>query len=141
VEEVMATNTATTAVGPVTTSVVAREKKLVSSMAEIEAKIDVEYKFIPGWSEEEELCLGSLTAGDLIEWSEANEGEAKRTAGLRLITKSLCGPEPEYVRFANDPKNIAVFRRKNHKITERIVKEILSLNGMLVKGDSDVKKD
>ena len=85
--------------------------------------------------------IGSVTAGDMIEWSEANEGEAKRTAGLRLITKSLVGPEPGNLRYADNPKNIAAFRGMRHKETERIVREILKLNGMTVKQDAAIKNE
>lgn len=113
--------------------------KIVLSMEEIAASDDVEYAEIPGFKPNQVFRIGSLTAGDLIEWSEANDGEAKRTAGLRLITKSLV--DANGVRIAIDPKNIAVFRAKSHKVTERIVREILVLNGMNVKTEDAVKKD
>ena len=119
--------------------------KIYSSMEEIEesGKDDIEYRFIDGFKPGEVFQIGSLNAGDLIVWSEANEGEAKRTAGLRLITKSLVGPAPEYRRYADDAKNIEKFRRRNHKVTERIVKEILELNGMNItaKTEAAAKKD
>ena len=111
----------------------------IESMEEIDGSVDIEYATIEGFTPEKPFRIGSLTAGDLIEWSEASEGEAKRTMGLRLICKSLVNSKDE--RFALDPKNIAVFRRKSHKVTERIVKEILKLNGMNVKDDAVAKKD
>jgi hypothetical protein len=119
------------------------EDKVYGSMDEILASgsSDVEYSVINGFKAGEKVRIGSLTAGDLIEWSEANEGEAKRTAGLRLITKSLVGPEPENKRYADDVKNIPKFRVMRHKETERIVKEILKLNGMTVAAEAEVKKD
>lgn len=122
------------------------ETKIISSMSEITTADIIETAEVPGFKPGETLRIGSLTAGDMIEWSEANEGEAKRTAGLRLITKSLIGPAPENIRYADDPKNIAVFRTKRHRITENIVKGILKLNGMEVKGstttgEADAKKD
>lgn len=114
-----------------------------ASMDEIEADgaSEVEYATIQGFTEGKQIRIGSVTAGDIIEWSEANEGEAKRTAGLRLITKSLVGPAPQNLRYANDPKNIAKLRGMRHKETERIVKEILRLNGMNVKEEAAAKKD
>lgn len=117
--------------------------KIYASLEEIEASgaKDVEYATIDGFKAGEKFRIGSVTSGDMIEWSEANEGEAKRTAGLRLITKSLVGPEPENVRYADDPKNIARLRVYRHKETERIVKEILKLNGMNLKTETDAKKD
>jgi hypothetical protein len=117
--------------------------KIYGSMEEIEASgaSAVEYAVVDGFKPGEKVRLGSVTAGDIIEWSEANEGEAKKTAGLRLITKSLVGPEPENRRYADDSKNIAKFRTMRHKETERIVKEILRLNGMSVKTEADAKKD
>lgn len=119
------------------------EDKIYASMDDLEAsgKDDIEYAVIDGFKPGEKFRIGSLTAGDLIEWSEANDGEAKRTAGLRLITKSLVGPEPGNVRYADDPKNIARFRARNHKVTERIVKEILKLNGMNVRAENERKND
>jgi hypothetical protein len=108
----------------------------VLSMAEIEAGDDIEYTKIPAYKPGQCFCIGSLTAGDLIEWSEANETEAKRTAGLRLIVKSLVDGIPGEngatgKRIATE-KDIATFRKKSHKVTERIVREILKLNGMNV---------
>lgn len=118
-----------------------QQTKIYASMDEIEAgaKDAVEYREIEGFKPGEKFRIGSLDAGDLIEWSEANEGEAKRTAGLRLITKSLVGPAPTNVRFADDPKNIAKFRKVPHKVAERIVEDILDLNGMKVKQQEAVK--
>jgi hypothetical protein len=113
---------------------------VIESMAEIEAAEDIEFAVVEGFKPGQPFKIGSLTAGDLIEWSEANEGEAKRTAGLRLIQKSLVNSKGE--RYAaNDPRAIDVFRKKNHKTTERIVTDILKLNGMNVKADTAAKKD
>lgn len=109
------------------------------SMDDVLTANDVEYAEIEGFTKEgKKFRVQSLTAGDLIEWSEANEGEAKRTAGLRLIVKSLVDASGK--RIADDT-HIAVFRKKAHKVTERIVREILKLNGMTVKQDADAKKD
>jgi len=100
---------------------------------------EVEYAIVDGFKPGQKVRIGSVTAGDMIEWSEANEGEAKKTAGLRLITKSLVDKDGK--RYAADPVNIAKFRTMRHKETERIVKEILKLNGMTVKADKDAKND
>ena len=119
------------------------EDKIYGSMDDIEAGalgVDIEYAVIDGFKPGDKFRIGSLTAGDLIEWNEANEGEAKRTAGLRLITKSLVGPPPTNTRYAEAGTNIARFRKMSHKVTERIVKDILKLNGINVKDDT-VKKD
>ena len=109
---------------------------IFESVDEMLAEPDVEYALIPGWNGT--IRVGSLTAGDMIEWSEANEGEAKRTAGLRLIVKSLVNSEGK--RIGTD-KHIPLFRAKSHKVTERIVKEILKLNGFQVAEGTPAKKD
>jgi hypothetical protein len=120
-----------------------KAEKIYASMDEIMSSgvSDVEYAVIDGFKPGEKVRIGSVTAGDIMEWSEASEGEAKKTAGLRLIIKSLVGPEPSNIRYADDPKNIAKFRAMRHKETERIVKEILVLNGMTVKQQAEAKKD
>lgn len=116
--------------------------KVYGSLDELEsADIGVEYAAIDGFKSGEKFRIGSLTAGDMIEWSEASEGEAKRTAGLRLIAKSLVGPEPENRRYADDAKSIPRLRARKHKDVERIVKEILKLNGMNIKANEAAKND
>jgi hypothetical protein len=117
------------------------EKKTYESLDELFASgaSDVEYAFVDGFKPGEQVRIGSVTAGDMIEWSEASEGEAKRTAGLRLICKSIVNSKGE--RIADSKKNIEKFRGMRHKETERIVKEILKLNGMTVKAEAEAKKD
>lgn len=112
------------------------EDKIYETIEEILAEPDVEYALVPGWGDKK-IRIGSLTAGDMIEWSEANEGEAKRTAGLRLIVKSLVDSQGK--RIGND-KHISLLRAKSHKVTEGIVKAILKLNGFVIKEDN-TKKD
>jgi hypothetical protein len=99
---------------------------------------EVQFAEIEGFKEGKKIRIGSVTAGDMIEWSDANETEAKRTAGLRLICKSLVNKAG--VRISSD-KDIAKFRTMRHNVTERIVKEILKLNGMNIKADEKAKND
>ncbi len=112
------------------------EELIVASMEEMGEDI-VEYATIEGFAPGKKLRIGSLTAGDMIEWSEANGTEAKRTAGLRLITKSLVDVNGN--RYAENPKNIQILRNKRHRITENIVRAILKLNGMEIKKDGELK--
>jgi hypothetical protein len=105
--------------------------KVFETMDEILSAPDVEFATIEGW--DGNIRIGSLTAGDMIEWSEANEGEAKRTAGLRLIVKSIVNSQGH--RIGTD-KHIPLLRQKSHKVTEKIVREILKLNGMNTKADA-----
>jgi len=103
---------------------------------------DTEYATVKAWGGKT-LRLQSLTAGDMIEFSESNEGEAKRTAGLRLIIKSAIDGEGKPV-FVD--KDLGLLRERNHRITNDIVLAILKLNGMEVKGkttkmEEEAKKD
>lgn len=108
------------------------------SVEDIANSNDVEYKIITAW-DGKKVRIQSLTAGDLIEWSEANEGEAKRTAGLRLIVKSMVDGAGQ--QLMND-KHLGMLRRKSHRITEDIVKAILQLNGIRTKQQmEEAKKD
>ena len=117
------------------------EEKVYGSIEELLGASEVEYRTINGFKSGEKVRIGSVSAGDMIEWSEANDGEAKRTAGIRLLCKSLVGPEPANVRYADDPRNISKFRALPHKVVQRIVEEILDLNGLEVKKDKQAKND
>lgn len=123
-----------------TADVVNIQERVYASVDEMVADgaSEVEYAKIDGFKEGVKIRIGSVNAGDMIEWSEANEGEAKRTAGLRLIVKSLVDGDGK--RIGSD-RDIIKLRTMRHNITERIVKEILKLNGMNVKTDTDTKKD
>jgi hypothetical protein len=125
-------------------------ERIYASVDEIVASgaSEVEYRIIQGFEGKDgpKIRIGSVTAGDMIEFSEANENDrdAKRDAGLRLIAKSLVGPAPDNIRYADGPaiaRHMAKFRTMRHKETERVVKEILDLNGMEVKKDAAAKKD
>lgn len=115
--------------------------KIYASVDDLVGSSEVEYREINGFRSGEKVRIGSVSAGDMIEWSEANDGEAKRTAGLRLLCKSLVGPEPGNERYADDPRNIAKFRKLPHKVVNRIVGEILELNGLETKKDKEAKND
>lgn len=108
--------------------------KVFESAHDLLAAEDVEYVVVSGWNGQ--IRLQSLTAGDMIEWSEANEGEAKRTAGLRLIVKSVV--DSKGVLILTDT-HIATLRKKSHRVMETIVKAILKLNGMNVKAETETK--
>lgn len=119
---------------------------VMDMLAAAEPLASVEYTRTPGFKPGQVFVLQSVTAGDMIEWSEANEGEAKRTAGLRLIVKSVVDGEPGVDEGATgkrimDDSHITLLRKLQHKTTESVVKAIVKLNGMNVKVDAEVKKD
>ena len=107
---------------------------------------DVKYATIEGFQSGKKVCIGSVSAGDMIEWSEANEGEAKKNAGLRLIGKSLVDGIPGKHKGAtgrriSGDKDIQKFKTMRHEVTERIVKDVLKLNGINLKADNAAKND
>lgn len=112
-------------------------EKKVLSIEDVVAADDVKYLEldVPEWGGT--VKLGSLSAGDLIEWHEANEGPAKRNAGLRLLVKSFIGPDGK--RLADPNKHIETFRNKDNKVLERLLREIVKLNGLTIKGQDDAK--
>lgn len=115
-------------------------------LAAAEPLASVEYARTPGFKPGQVFVLASVTAGDMIEWSEANEGDAKRTAGLRLIVRSVVDGEPGVDEGAlgkriMDDTHIALLRKLRHNVTEGVVKAILKLNGMSTKAEADAKKD
>jgi hypothetical protein len=106
---------------------------------------DVEYAWIEGLKPGgKEIRIGSVSAEDWMVWIESNDGPAKRTAGLRLIIKSLVDDDGK--RIGSD-KDLATLKQVRHSVTERILREIIKLNGINVKKDgtseaeNDAKKD
>lgn len=105
---------------------------------------DVEYADIEGFKPGRTIRIGSVTADAWIEWVESNEGPAKKTAGLRLISRSLVNDKGE--RIGSD-KDLGKLKLVRHSVTERILREIIKLNGIKVKKDgtteaeAEAKKD
>lgn len=86
---------------------------------------------VPEWKDKSgnayTLRLGSLTADDIMVWVDANEGPAKKTAGLRLIINSLVDANGK--RIGSD-KMIGSLRKRNADVIRRLVEQVLKLNGM-----------
>lgn len=126
-----------------------KTRKRFLTKQDIAASNDEEYAEIETW--DGTFIAGSLTADDFIEWQEANEGPAKRNAGLRLIVKSHCAPldgcpacagEGEkhlgkHLRIGDD-RDIEMYKAKSVAATEKVVAAIVKLNGLKIKGN-DVK--
>ena len=98
----------------------------------VETKTDVQFAEIPvpEWKTKdgkESLRIGSLTGEDMIEWTEANEGPAKKTAGIRLIIRSLVDDQGN--RIGQDTM-IQPLLKRNSAVLNRIVRAVLKLNGM-----------
>lgn len=108
---------------------------------------DVEYAVIPTWKVKDPKTgemvqgytrIGSLSAGDIIEWRETNEGPAKRTMGIRLLVNSLVDEKGFRI---GTPAHYEAFKKKSNANMERILAEIVKLNGMTVKAEEKVKND
>jgi hypothetical protein len=82
--------------------------------------------------------IGSLTGDDLIEFTEANDGPAKKTANARLILASMVD---DAGNRTGDPKMIARLQGKSLKTINKLVDAIMKLNGMDKKADDAAKKD
>jgi hypothetical protein len=99
----------------------------ILSMAEYLETDDVQYAVVPLPNGKGNLRFGSLSAGDMLDFIDSNEGPAKRTAGLRLIVQSMVDAEGK--RIGSD-KDLVGLKKKNAQITNKLVGEILKLNGM-----------
>lgn len=107
------------------------------SVDEIVSASDIQYTEIdvPEWKGS--VRFGSLDAGELIDFIEANDGPSKRNAGLRLLIKSLVDEDGN--RIGTD-KHLEAFKKKSARVCSRLVDDILKLNGLDAKG-KDVAKN
>lgn len=110
------------------------------SIEDMLSSSDVEYRYIDmrplGWKGR--VRIGSLTAEDLIQWTETNDGPARRTAGLRLLIKSLVDDTGERIGRDN---MLERFKGKSHRAIDAIVKEVLDLNGLVLKDGKEKPTD
>ena len=116
--------------------------KIYTSVEEMMADgaSEVEYRTIDGFKTGTKIRIGTVDAAHMMAWSEANEGPAKKSAGLRLIISSLVGPEPDNKRIGKD-SDLQLLQKFRHSVTERILREIVNLNGLTAKDDKAAKND
>ncbi len=121
-------------------------EETILSIDEMLGADDVEYKVIPTWMVKDAKTgtmvqgysrIGSLDAESIIEWRDENEGPAKKTMGIRLLVKSLVDKDGARI---GTPKHYEAFKKKSNAVMERILGEIVKLNGMTVKQDEAAKK-
>jgi hypothetical protein len=109
------------------TKVIPAAQKFLSLDA-LETVDDVKFDVIdiPEWGAP--LRVASLSAEDLIVFTETNDGPAKRTAGLRLIIKSVVDENGK--RTGDEKKHLPALQKRNATICNKVVERILILNGM-----------
>lgn len=114
------------------------ETQKILSIDEMFATDDTQYDVVdvPEWGGS--IRIGSLRAGQMLEWVEANDGQAKRTAGLRLLVDSLVDADGARI---GKKEHIQKFKERDHSVVTRIVERILELNKMTVvkKSQDDAK--
>jgi hypothetical protein len=111
------------------------ERKILS-IADIESAQDIDFVEVEAWGAF--VRLGSLTAGDMLDFVEANEGPAKRTAGLRLIVKSLVDDSGNRI---GKLEHLEVFKKKDARTINKLIAEVLKLNGLTDKEGEKAKND
>lgn len=85
--------------------------------------------------------LGSVSSRDMLQWIEENDNkDLQKTAGLRLLVKSIVDPDGNRIPEARHDEFIESFRDKDAKENGRLVNAALILNGLRVKKEDD-KKD
>lgn len=118
-------------------------EEVLGSIDDLLAADEVKYALIPVGDKGKKLRIGSLTAGAMLNWTEANEGDQKKTAGLRMIKDSMVDKDGK--RIGTDA-DIEKLKTLGHKTCEEILEHVLKLNGLKVKGneaaiEGSAKKD
>jgi hypothetical protein len=117
------------------------EEKRILSIEEMLGAEDIEYREIPTWKVKDpktgELVQGytrivSLTADEVAKWREANEAD-KKNMGIRLLVKSLVDKDGNRI---GSEHHYEAFKKKSNAVQERLVGEVIKLNGLSVKPET-----
>lgn len=84
------------------------------------------------------MRIGSLDAAAMMRFVEANEGVAKRTAGLRLIVESWVDDDGNRI---GKMEHLEMLKTRNQGVLSRVVQAILDLNGLSTKVNMDDAKN
>jgi hypothetical protein len=115
------------------------EEIIAESVDDITAAMDVEYVVVEGFTKTTRLQMGSLTAGDLIDFADENDGASKKMSLVRLLSRSIVNSKGE--RFLNNPQGVELLRSKAHKTIERLAKVAMTLNGIVLKNVDGKKQE
>lgn len=110
------------------------------TMDDVEKMDDVEYATVQ-FKSGKSFRIGSITGEEYIQWTNGNREEAElakttgekgRTAGARLICQSLVDDAGKRILLDAEgkliPQHVALWKKKPHKYTERLLKAIVTLN-------------
>lgn len=90
--------------------------------------------YIPEWKKW--IRLGSLTADDLLDWVEANEGAPKKLQGLRLLVKSIVDQNGNRI---GTEELVEKLRKRHAGAVRRLMERATKLNGLEDKEDEKIK--
>lgn len=110
----------------------------ILTMDEIFAADDTRYETIPVPTWGGSIRIGSLRAGQMLKWIEANDGPAKRTAGLRLLQESLVDAQGNRI---GKPEHIEKLASRDHHTVTELIQRVLEFNKLNVKEDKDKAKN
>ena len=118
------------------------DSKLASDVMTLDEILDaqgVEYDSVPAWGKH--VGIGSITAGEVLEWIEEKDGPRKREAGLLLLARSLVGPDLTRVCKTKDDENRMVesLKGKDSRTCNKIVERIIKLNGIMGSAGEEAK--
>jgi len=80
---------------------------------------------VPEWGGS--IRVAALSAGEMIDFVESNEGPSKKTAGIRLVIASLVDEQGNRI---GKPEMIDKFRKKDTRVMNKIVDQLMELNDM-----------
>lgn len=102
------------------------EKKYLS-MEDIEKHADVRYAEAEAWGGI--LRLASLSADEMIEFVESNEGPGRKLAGIRMLVRSMVDGEGKRI---GTEQHLEVLKKKDSGTVSKLVGMVMELNGMRV---------
>lgn len=120
-------------------------EEYILSVDEMLTAEDIEYATIPTWKVKDPKTgqmvqgytrIGSLSADQMIAWRDTNEGPAKKTMGIRIFVDSLVDKDGNRI---GGQQYYEMFRKKSNAIQEKVIAEIVKLNGMTVKAEETIK--
>lgn len=81
-----------------------------------------------------EVRIGTLSSRNMIAWLEMADDPIKmRERGLRLLIKSIVGPDGAGVPEDQEDAWLAAFREKDSRENSKVIAAALKLNGLTVK--------
>lgn len=104
----------------------------VMDESEIQTHNGMAYEAVPAW-DGKKIGIGTITAGEVLQWIEDKDGPRRKEAGLLLVARSLVKKDKTRMCPTKESQEAMVetLKGKDSKTINSVIERIVIINGIV----------